>query len=441
MKKIIAGLFGAALFAILVAMLPANAKPIERIETSSGITAWLVREPSIPILSLSVAWRDAGSAFEAPDAAGVAQLLGPMLTEGAGPYDQQTYQAHLDELAIEIGFGADRDDFRASLRTLSKNTVEAFRMLALALQSPRLEPASLERLRQRTLLRLSREQEDPGTIVSQRLMMQAFPDHPYGRNPLGNSASLGAISPETLRRHLQTRLARKNLIIGAVGDITPEELSRLIELTFGPLSLEPTDTPVSSPAAALTKDTIVIERDIPQSQVRFLAPGLARNDPDFYAAFVMSYILGGSGLTSRLSEEVREKRGLVYSIYNNLAPMRLSGLQFGGFNTENAKAGEAMMLVRQELARMRDHGITEEELATAKIYLNGSFPLQLTTNSNIAAMLVRMQLDNLEPSYLSERAGLINAVTAADVKRVAARLLDPNGLLVVVIGRPVGIKG
>ena len=416
------------------------AMSIERIKTPAGIDAWFVHEPSIPVLSVTITWRDSGSAFEPLDATGTAQILGAMLSEGAGSYDQQGFQSHLDELAIDLGFGADRDDFRASLRTLSKNRDEAFRMLALALQSPRFDAASLERIRQRTLIRLSREQEEPGTIVSQRMMAQAFPDHPYGRNPLGNATTLGSISPDRLRQYMKAHIARDNLVIGVVGDITTEDLTHLLDTAFAdlPAKAEPADPAHKDPI--LQKETIVIDRDIPQSQVRFLAPGIARDDPDFYAAFIMSYVFGGSGLTSRLSEEVREKRGLVYSIYSNLAPMRLSGVQFGGFNTENAKTAEALALVRQELARLRDHGITAAELAAAKTYLNGSFPLQLSTNSGIATMLVRMQLDHLGTDYVTNRARLINAVTLADIKRVATRLLDPNGMLVVIGGKPVGIK-
>lgn len=420
----------------------AHAQPkIERVTTSLGIEAWLVREPSIPMIALEAAWRDAGWAAEPESRSGMARILATMLTEGAGELDSQAFQVRVEELAVSISFSADRDEFRGSLRTLTRNRDEAFRLLGEALMRPRMDSEPLERRRQQALIRLSREQEEPGSIGSRALLEAAFPNHPYGRNPSGTPESLKALAAADLQTFRLQHLARDNLVLGVVGDIGAEELRRLLETTFAGLPARRAPVGIADLKPALAAKPIVIARDMPQSQVQFIGAGLGRDDPDFYAAYVMNYVLGGGGFNSRLMEEVREKRGLAYSVSSYLAPMRHSAIHIGSFGTQNERAGEALEVVRGELRRMRDQGLTEQELRDAKTYLNGSFPLQLSSNARIAGMLLRMQLDRLGIDYVEKRPGYIDAVTLEDIRRVAQRLLDPDNLLVVVVGKPVGIGG
>ncbi|MCW5750316.1 MAG: insulinase family protein [Alphaproteobacteria bacterium] len=421
---------------------PLAAQPkIERVTTALGIEAWLVREPSIPMIALEAAWRDAGWAAEPAERGGLARILATMLTEGAGELDSQAYQVRLEELAVSVSFSADRDEFRGSLRTLTRNREEAFRLFGEALARPRMDSEPLERRRQQALIRLSREQEEPGSIGSRALFAAAFPDHPYGRNPSGTPESLKALSAADLDSFRQRHLGRDNLVIGVVGDIDADELRRLLEATFAGLPAKRVQVSIPDIAPALDAKPIVIPRDMPQSQVQFIGAGIGRDDPDFYAAFVMNYVLGGGGFNSRLMEEVREKRGLAYSVNAYLAPMRHSAIHIGSFGTQNERAAEALDVVRRELRRMRDEGMSEQELQNAKTYLNGSFPLQLSSNSRIAGMLLRMQIDRLGIDYVEKRPGHIDAVTLEDIRRVARRLLDPDNLLVVVVGKPVGIGG
>jgi zinc protease len=185
----------------------------------------------------------------------------------------------------------------------------------------------------------------------------------------------------------------------------------------------------------------VVEKPIPQSQVIFGSMGLARSDPDWYAAYVLNYVLGGGGFTSRLTEEVREKRGLAYSVYSYLYPMDYTAIYMGGVGTQNTRVAEALAVIKAEIARTRDNGLTAEELANAKTYLNGSFPLRLTASGRIARLLLAIQRENLGIDYMDRRAGLINAVTLEDIARVAKRLLQPDNLLVVVVGKPDGLMG
>ena len=419
----------------------AAAQEILQLRSPGGIEFWLRQERSIPILSLEIAWRKAGSAHEPAEKAGLARLLAAALTEGAGPLDAQAFQTRLKDLAGSLNFSATPDEFRGSLRTLSENRQAMFELLASTLMMPRFDPEPMSRLRQQTLQRLRREQEDPSTLASQLLWRTAFPNHPYGRNHSGTTDSLPLISVRDLQAFLDNRLARDALVIGMVGDIESEEAGRLVDLAFAPLPMSALPSPLADAEPKLQMPPVILERDNPQSQIRFMSSGIRRADPDYYAAMVVNYVLGGGSFNSRLMEEVREKQGLVYSIYSALVPMDYGALSLGGFGTQNERAGEALAIVRREIEKIHGQGITAEELKNAKTFLNGSFPLSLSSNSQIAGLLVQIQLDRLGADYLSRRAELINAVTLEDVRRVAGRLFDPQNLLVVVVGRPVGIGG
>jgi len=230
------------------------------------------------------------------------------------------------------------------------------------------------------------------------------------------------------------------MLIGVVGDITAEELGPLLDKTFSDLPAKAEIAAIPQTAPLSEAAVKIIPQDIPQSVVVFGGQGVKRDDPDYYAAYVLNYILGGGSFQSRLTEEIREKRGLVYSVYSYLYPMKAAGLQMGGFGTSNSSVKEALDLVEAELLRIRENGVTEEELAAAKTYLNGSFPLSLSSNDRIADILVAMQFSNLPIDYLNDRPNLINAVTQDDIKRVAQKLLDPDRLIVVVAGKPENLE-
>ena len=289
-------------------------------------------------------------------------------------------------------------------------------------------------------MRLTRLADDPSRIARRTWFDAAFPGHPYGRPVDGTPESVAALTVADLGDFVAGQLARDRMVIGVVGDITPERLGPLLDRTFGdlPATGAPLSTEKTAPAAP--GRLIVVDREIPQSVVVFGHEGLDRNDADFYAAYVMNYALGGGGFTSRLSQEVRQKRGLAYGVYSYLSPLDYAALYFGGVATENARVAESLDVIRTEFARMRDAGLTTEELADAKAYLTGSFALRLDSNGKIANFLIGIQLDGLGIDYIDRRNGYIEAVTLADVNRVAARLLDPEALQVVVVGTPEGLE-
>ena len=417
---------------------PAAAVDILSVTSPNGITAWLVRDASVPAISVSFAFR-AGSADDPPGKEGRAEMTASLMDEGAGDLDSQAFQRRLEEIAASLLFSASRDYFRGAMRTLSANRDEAFRLLALALNKPRFDAEPVERIRAQLVSVLDDETEDPQAVAGHTLFRAMFPDHAYGRPPRGTIATVKTLTVNDLRDFQRVHLARDNLFVGVVGDIAPDELARRLDELFGGLPARSARRDIAPAKPAASGRVTVVEQAIPQSIVLFAEPGIARDDPDWYAAYIVNRILGGGGFASRLTEEVREKRGLAYSVYSYLNPMRYAPLIFGGVATANARVAESLRLIRAEWRRMAEDGPTEKELDAAKTYINGSFPLQFDSSRNIADMLVSIQRDGLGIDYIARRPKLIDAVTLEDAKRVARRLFDDDKLTVVVVGKPEGI--
>lgn len=416
------------------------AKPV-RVTSPGGIEAWLIEDRANPMLSLEMAWRDSGSAFDPAEKEGLSKLLAGTLDEGAGPYDSQAFQRKLEDLSIKLSFSAGSDMLRGHLTTLSRHRAEAFRLLKLAMTEPRFDEAAVLRVKGQMQAAIAQASEDPQSLASRVWFKVAFPNHPYGRDAQGSRESLSAISAGDLREAAK-RLGRGNLILGVVGDITPQELGRLLDSSFGSLPAKAAAGNLAEAEVAVPQPGIkplVIKKEIPQSVVQFGLQGIKRDDPDWFAGYVLNYILGGGGFASRLMVEIREKRGLAYSAYSYLYPLDHTGIWLGGVATKNEKVAQSISLVRKELARLRAQGVTAKELDDAKTYLTGSFPLRYDSNANIAGLLVAVQSDNLGLDYLDKRNQLVEAVTAADIARVAQRLMKPEKLIVIVVGSPKGL--
>ena len=425
-----------AFLLVLVTAAPAYAVTVERVVSPGGIEAWLVQDHSNPIISLSMAMRGGASVEAKP---GLANMVSGLLDEGAGPYDSQTFQGKLEDLAIQLSFDAGKDNFHGSLKTLSDNRNTAFELFRLAMTEPRFDKEPVERVRNQILTILARELQSPEAVASRAWYRLVFPNHPYGTAVRGEPASVKAITVADLRSYAKTWLSREGMVIAVVGDITPEQLKPLLDRTFGALPARHPAITVPDTTAQAAGRIEVIARDIPQSVAVFGSAGIKRDDPDWYAAYVMNYVLGGGGFSSWLTEEVREKRGLAYSVYSYLVPMDYAGLISGGVATQNARTAESVRLIKEQFARMAENGLSEKELADAKTYLTGSFALQLDSTSSIAGLLVAVQLDDLGIDYLDKRNSYIEAVTREQVKAVAQRLLDPAKLTFVVVGQPEGL--
>ncbi len=417
----------------------ASAVDIEPVVSPGGITAWLVEDHSVPIISVSFAF-EGGAALDPEGKEGLAEMVSALLDEGAGELDSRTFQERLADLSISLSFDGNKDHFQGRLRTLARNRDAAFDLLRLAISEPRFDEEPVERIRGQILSILARRVNDPDRIAGEVFWATVLAGHAYGRPNRGKAETVQAITIADLRGFVDSRLARDNLTIGVVGDITPEALTTLLDTTFGALPASSSPVAIPEGVAQAPGEVIVVETDVPQSTVIIGQQGLKRADPDFYAAYIMNYILGGGGFTSRLYEEVRNKRGLAYSVYSYLSTWDRAGLVVAGLGTANERVGESVDVIRTEWARMRDGDVGQEELDAAKRSLTGSYALRLETTRSIANTLVGIQLEDLGIDYINRRNGLIDAVTLDDIRRVARRLLDPNSLTIVIVGKPEGVK-
>ena len=426
-----------ALLALPLLAAPALATTIERVVSPGGIEAWLVHEPAVPMIAVDFAFVG-GAAQDAPGKGGTASLAASLLDEGAGDIDAKTFHARLERKAIELGFQAERDTLRGTLRTLTENKDEAFDYLRLAVTQPRFDATDVEVIRAQLLSMLRRASTSPTDIASQRWWQLAFADHPYGRPVNGTLESLPTMTVADLKDYTHRVMARSNLKVAVVGDIDAEAVKIMLDRVFGALPAQPDLKPVANVAPQGLGRRVVVKVDVPQTVVTFGGPGIARKDPDFMAAYIVNHILGGGSFSSRLYQEVREKRGLAYSVYDSLVWLNHSALFLGGTATRADRASETLDVIDKEIHRLAADGPTAKELADAKAYLNGSFVLNLDTSSKIAALLVQLQLDGLGIDYFTRRSEMINAVTLDDARRVAKRMLD-GGMLVTVAGRPEGL--
>jgi zinc protease len=424
-------------FALLVSLTSlASATKIERVISPGGIEAWLVQEKTVPLIAIDFAFR--GGAIQDPaDKPGVASMVAALLDEGAGELDAKTFHERLEAKAIQLGFSSGRDHFRGSLRTLGEHRAEAFELLRLSLTVPRFDSEEVERIRSQVTARLTRETTSPNEIAGKRWWSTAFPTHPYGRPVNGTLESVPRIEVADLKTFTRRVFARENLKVAVVGDIDAAGVGALLDNVFGALPAKPDLAPVDGAHLQGLGQRVVIELDVPQAVVTFGGPGIARRDPDFMAAYIVNHILGGGSFTSRLYSEVREKRGLAYSVYSQLVWLDHAAMLMGGTGTRAERAVEAVDVIEQEFRRLAESGPTEDELQRTKDYLKGSYALGFDTSAKIAGQLVQIQLDELGIDYINRRSGLIDAVGIDDVRRVAKRLLE-SGLLVTVVGRPQG---
>ena len=434
-KRLAAALALALAFAATA--LPARATTIQRVVSPGGIEAWLVQEPAVPLIAVDFAFVG-GSVQDPPGKGGTANLAASLLDEGAGNLDSRAFADALERKAIEMNFSAGRDNLGGSLRTLRENRDAAFDMLRLALTAPRFDASDVELNRAQILSMLRRETTSPVDIASRRWWQTAFAGHPYGRPVSGTSETLPNITIDDLKSYTHRVLARQNLKVAVVGDIDAETLKPLLDRVFGALPATPDLMPVADVMPQGLGRKIDVSLDVPQAVVDFGGPGIARKDPDFMAAYLVNHIFGGGSSDSRLYQEVREKRGLVYSVSDSLIWLNHSAVLLGGTATRAERAGETLDLVQKEIHRFAEQGPTAAELAEAKNYVKSSFALNLDTSTKIASLLVQLQLDDLGIDYFQQRSALIDAVTLDDAKRVAKRLLD-NGMLVTVVGKPEGV--
>lgn len=425
---------------VLIGTHAVYAMTVQVVTSPGGVTAWLVEDHSLPVVSLEASFIG-GSAEDPKNKSGLAELTFDLLDEGAGDLDSTAFQRKLEDLAASLEFDVDRDSATADLRTAPSNLASALGLLRLALTVPRFSDDAVARVRGQLIDELEEEAENPELRADRIWWNAEFAGHPYAMPTHGTLQDVATIAPDDMRGFMRTRIASDVMLIGVVGDITAAQLGPLLDQTFGGLPAHAAPSRIAAATPQNRGQTLLQKMKIPQSAIIFGQPSIRRNDKDWYAAYLVTHILAGNGLISRLVRELREKRGLVYSVYADLDPLLHGGVILGDVATENAHVAESINLIRSEWVRMRDQGPTAAELAAAKTYLTGSFPLSFDSTLRVAGLLVVIQKDHLGVDYLDRRSALIDAVTLADAQRVAKRILDPAALSFAVVGSPGNLPG
>ncbi len=414
---------------------------IQEVTSPGGIKAWLVEDHSVPVIAMKFGFRGAGAVLDPADKQGLSRMLSNTLDEGAGELDSQAFQKELRDLSIGLSFGSDRDDFSGSLKTLTLNKKRAFELTALALTKPRFDEEPVTRMRESNKSRIRSSLTDPGWIAARILNDEAFKGHVYAQNSGGSLSSLDKIGPADLKEFHKNHIGKNNLAVAVAGDITKEELAASLDHVFG--GLPDVNPPPLTLATGLQNEgkIFVYKKEIPQTIIEIMQPGINRLDPRYQAAQVMNFILGSSGFGSRLTEEIREKRGLTYGIYSSFLDMTYFDGLTVSTSTENKNTAEILSLVKAEWGKMKTAPITAEELADAKSYLIGSLPLGLTSTDDIAGLMLSLQIDGMPRDYLEQREERINNTTPEQVQRVAGELLDARKMITVLTGNPENIAG
>jgi zinc protease len=411
---------------------------IQRIQSPLGIEAWLVEDHAVPLVAVELAFRG-GAAQDPPDRPGLGQMMASLLDEGAGPLDDEAFQLRIEEDAIELSFNANRDHLVGSLRTLADRKDRAFELLRLALVEPRFDANPFDRIRQSLMAGLRREASDPSNLASRTLYAGLYPNHPYGRWPRGTLESVPLITRDEVVAQHRRILAKDNLVVSVVGAIDALDTSAMLGMVFGGLPTTAILQPVPEASPAALGERRIIDLDVPQTVLQFATPGVKRDDPDYLAAYTVNHIFGGGAFSSWLFQDVREKRGLAYSVSTSLATLERSAFVGGGVATRNDRAAESLRIIEANIERMAREGPSEGELVSAKKYLTGSYALRFDTSTKIANQLTQIQLEGLGADYVDRRNDLVEAVTLADAQRAARRLFGAGKPFVVAVGRPDGL--
>jgi zinc protease len=419
---------------------PVSAMKIQDVTSKGGIKAWLVEEHAVPLIAMRYSF-EGGNAQDPTGREGLSNFMTGMMDEGAGDLDAVAFQSRMEDIAMRMSFEDGRDTFYGSFETLTENRAAAIDLLRLVINKPRFDKSAVDRVRTQLIAGLAYAAKDPNKVVDKTWNAAAFPGHPYGRTASGTAESLAAITGADLEAYRRRIFAKDTLKVVVVGDITAAQLGDMLDALFGELTAKAELTPIAKVEPKPAEKLQVVEMNVPQSVARFGSAGVGRKDKDFMAAFVLNHILGGGGFSSRLMEEVREKRGLAYSVYSYLQPYNNTSVFAGGVATKNEEIGQSLDVIKAELTRLANDGPTQKELDNAKSYLVGSFALRFDTNAKIASQLLYFLGEDLGIDYVDKRNAEVEAITLDQVKAIGKRMFKPDDLFIAIVGKPKTLPG
>jgi len=410
------------------------APDIQHWQSSQGARVYYVNAPGLPIVDLQVSF-DAGSARDG-QLSGLSSLTNHMLAMGAGGLTATQMAQHFEGVGAEFSNDSDRDMAWLKLRSLSQSKWldPALDTLALVLTKPNFKLQDFEREKKRYLSSLKREKQDPGSVASRAFYKAVYGEHPYANMPNGTEETLKAIKPADLRKFFGEFYVAKNATVAIVGDLDRKAAEALVNKLLKQLPVGEEAAPL--PKVAELKAAKVIRIQHPSSQTHVLMghPGTYRGDPDYFTTYLGNHALGGSGLVSRLSDEVREKRGLSYSVYSYFLPNARKGIFQVGMQTKNDQVDQAIKVMRQTIEKYVSKGMTGKELDDSRKNITGGFPLRIDSNKKILGYLAMIGFHQLPLSYLDDFNKNIEAITLKQVHETLRRRIHPEKMVTVIVG-------
>lgn len=401
--------------------------------TEKGIKYWLIEDNQIELISLSFSFTKSGFAYDSDNKQGVSVLSAQMLGGGTKKYNYEDYHNLLQLNGIAIAFNTDKDDFTGYMTTPSNSKEQAFDILEQVLKEPLLDKNYLETLKNQFAVLVKTQKETPQSELGIKFKQTLYGNHPYARTVETMAESVASLKTDDIKEFLQNSLSRDNLIIGVAGNITPDEASKFIDKVFSQIKEKSDNKTLDAPKLNLTAQTIKIKRDTAQVISSFALKGVKRLDKDFYPLYIANHIFGGSGLTSRLSLETREKEGLTYGVYTYLAIDELSPLILGGFSCVEENYDKMKNLISEQMHKIAANGVNKKEFKAAKDYLLASYNLRFSSTLELSKMLNQMQKLNLGLDFLQKRNDYVKKVTLDEVNE-AAKTYFNNLPIEVVIG-------
>ncbi len=444
-RKVRSSLLQIALIAAVLPLMtvPASAAagPLgKRYELENGMVLLLSERHDIPMVTVQMAIR-AGGLTEPAGRPGLASLTASLLTQGTKRRSANEISREIDFIGGSLGVSGGSDFATASLRVLKKDIGTGMDLLADVLRNPAFDQQEIDRKVKEMLAAIRRQKDEPDAVAKEAFTKAVFGGHPYGTVSDDEAAFLPAVTREDIRAFHAERYGPNTSIIAVVGDITEAEVRDLLQKHFGGWSPVERKEPAHPAPPPIEKLTVrKLDRDITQANIALGHLGIRREDPDFYAVSVMNFILGGGGFSSRLMDNIRDNRGLAYDVHSLFLAQKEPGAFRVWTQTKSGSANEAVSEIIAELRRIRTTPVSERELADAKAYLTGSFPLRMDTYAKIASMLTSIEIYGLGLDYPDRYAGMINAVTREDVLRVAKKHLHPDRMVIVVLGNQDAIR-
>ncbi len=411
-----------------------EALEFKKLETKSGIKFWFVEDKSIPIVSVSFSFKG-GSSLESKEKNGISNLMTSLMDEGTRKLTSTEFKKMMKSIGMKLSFSSQKDKISGSFQIISSQAQSGFNLFYEALNHPAFNLSDFERIRKQVISSIKIDESDLSTLASNKFNENFFKNHNFSKTSKGSISSIKKINREDLSSFHKSAFQKSNLVIGVSGSIKEEEIINFIDIVFGELknSIQISELKKFD---NLGKGKAVFKMKTPQTSVLFGHPGLARNDEEYFALRIANYIFGGGGFQSRLYKKIREKKGLVYSIYSYLLSYQSDGVIVGGFQTRNEFVNETISNVKEEWINMQRKGITENELENAKAYFNGSFTRNFTSTRSISGLLEVVQYFNLGEDYFERRESIINKLDLKKVNKVLSEFFDEEELFFMIVGEP-----